>query len=109
VTSTIRKEMLRLESPSGKCTKQQKRSHAMITPRICYCYVQLFTSLDITCHDHYYCLFAPHINRCCSSHTSQSWWIAHSTQRQPRGCNRNKGFGLAHSSHIANKKLLTAC
>ena len=31
----------------------------------------------------YYCLFAPHIHGCCSSHTSRSWWVAHSTQRQP--------------------------
>jgi len=24
---------------------------------------------------------------CCSLRTSRSWWIAHSTQRQRRGCN----------------------
>ena len=34
-----------------------------------------------------FCLFAPHIYGCYSSRTSRSWWIAHSTQRQPRGCN----------------------
>ena len=28
----------------------------------------------------YYCLFAPHIYGCCSSHTSRTWWIAQSTQ-----------------------------
>jgi len=27
---------------------------------------------------------------CCSSHTSCSWWITHSTQWQQRGCNRSK-------------------
>ena len=26
---------------------------------------------------------------CCSSRTSRSWWIAHSTQRQRRGCNKH--------------------
>jgi len=36
----------------------------MITLRVRYCYVQSLTSLispEITRHDHYYCLFAPHI------------------------------------------------
>jgi len=32
----------------------------------------------------YYCLFTPRIYGCCSSLTSRSWWIAHSTQRQQR-------------------------
>jgi len=35
----------------------------------------------------YYCLFAPHIYRCCSSRTLRSWWIAHSAQRQRSVCN----------------------
>jgi len=35
-----------------------------------------------------YFLFTPHIYGCCSSCTSCSWWIAHSTQRQRRGCNK---------------------
>jgi len=35
----------------------------------------------------YHCLFTPRIYGCCSSRTSRSWWIAHSTQCQPRGCN----------------------
>ena len=34
----------------------------------------------------YYCLFVPDWC-CCSSRTSCSWWITHSTQRQRRGCN----------------------
>jgi len=32
----------------------------------------------------YYFLFAPRIYGCYSERTSRSWWIAHSTQRQPR-------------------------
>jgi len=35
----------------------------------------------------YYCLFVPHLYGCCSSRASHSWWITHSTERQPRGCN----------------------
>jgi len=35
----------------------------------------------------YYCLFAPRIYICCSSHTPRSWWITHSTQHYWRGCN----------------------
>ena len=36
----------------------------------------------------YYCLFVPRrLYGCYSSRTSRSWWSAHSTQRQPRGCN----------------------
>ena len=35
-----------------------------------------------------YCLFVPRIyGWCYSSRTSRSWWIAHSTQHQRRGCN----------------------
>ena len=41
----------------------------------------------------YYCLFAPDIYGCYSSRTSRSWWIAHSTQRQGRGCST----GFSHS------------
>jgi len=52
----------------------------------------------------YYCLFAPHVYGCYSSHTSHSWWIAHSTQRQRRGCNR----GLRPSWLWAWGKVVTA-
>jgi len=38
----------------------------------------------------YYYLFVPHIYGCYSSRTSRSWWIAHSTQRQRRGCNKRR-------------------
>jgi len=41
---------------------------------------------------HYYCLFAPHIYGCCSSCISRSWWIAHLTQRNWRGCNNILSF-----------------
>ena len=38
---------------------------------------------------------------CCSSRTSRSWWIAHSTQRQPRGCNNIPSFyNDPHRSHV---------
>jgi len=40
----------------------------------------------------YYCLFTPRIYGCYSSRTSSSWWIAHSTQRQPEGCNNIPSF-----------------
>jgi len=46
-----------------------------------------------------FCLFSPRIYGCCSSRTSRSWLIAHSTQRQPRRCNssravdRSRGVG----------------
>ena len=39
-----------------------------------------------------FCLFATH--GCCSSHTSRSWWIAHSPQRYLRGCNTCSKVGL---------------
>ena len=35
-------------------------------------------------------LFSPQKYGCCSSRTSRSWWIAHSTQRQRRGCNNTR-------------------
>jgi len=65
--------MLLSERPSCKCAKRHtvaasnNRDHASQSP--------------------YYCLFVPHMYGCYSSRTSRSWWIAHSTQRQRRGCN----------------------
>ena len=35
---------------------------------------------DSTSYSFYFCLFATHIHGCCSSRTSRSWRIAHSTQ-----------------------------
>jgi len=65
--------VLQSESANGNCTK-------------------LHTVAEGKNRDHmpwslYSCLFAPHIYGCYSLRTSRSWWIAHSTQRQPRGCN----------------------
>ena len=54
-----RKELLRSEIPSGKCAKLRtvaasniEFTHAMITFRIRYCYIQSLASPDITRHDH---------------------------------------------------------
>jgi len=41
-----------------------------------------------------HCLRHIRVYVCYSSRTSSSWWIAHSTQRQPRGCNNI--LGLVH-------------
>ena len=65
--------VLRSESVSGKCPK-------------------LHTVAATNNRDHmpwslYSCLFMPHVYRCYSLRTSRSWRIAHSTQRQLRGCN----------------------
>jgi len=46
---------------------------------------------DHTPRSLYYCLLAPHIY-CCSSRTSRSWWITHSTQRHRKGCNNIPSF-----------------
>ena len=73
-------EMLRSESPSGMCTKLHTVAASNNRHHIPW-------SLS-------YCLFAPHIYGCCSSRTSRSCWITHSTQRQRRGCNREWKFRL---------------
>ena len=70
--------LLRLESPSAMCAKlrteaaSNNRDHMPWSP--------------------HYCLFAPHVYGCCSSLTSRSWWITHSTQRQWTGCNNIPSF-----------------
>ena len=64
-----------------------------ITLRVRYCYVQSFTSLvspEITRHDHSTIACSRHIYGCCSSRTSRSSWITHSTQHQRRGCHNGK-------------------
>jgi len=66
--------VLRLESPSGKGEKLHT--------------VAASNNRDHTPRSLYYCLLVPHIYGCYSSHTSRSWWIEHSTQRQWRGCNK---------------------
>ena len=62
-------------------------------------------TIEITCHDHSYCLFTPHIYiyGCFSLHTSHLWWIAHSTQCQPRGCNS------AYTTYFTNHTWLLCC
>jgi len=58
-------------------------------------------TIDSTCHDNSIdCFFTPHIYGCCSSRTSRSWWTAHSTKRQRRGCNFNKGVFYASTWHM---------
>jgi len=82
--------LLRSESPSGMCTKASQLQQVTI---------------EITCHDHSYCLFTPHIYiyGCFSLHTSHLWWIAHSTQCQPRGCNS------AYTTYFTNHTWLLCC
>ena len=88
--------LLRSDIPSGICAKLRKQwnSHAMITLRVRCCYVQSLTSLvspEITRHDHSIIACSRHIYEwCCSSRTSRSWWITHSTQHHRRGCNTSK-------------------
>jgi len=58
--------LLRLESPGSKYAKLHT--------------VAAIKNRDPTSRSFYFCLFATHIYGCCSSHTSRSWRIAHSTQ-----------------------------
>jgi len=65
--------------------------------------VQSFTlwqqaTIEITWRDHSIIACSCHIYSiygCYSSRTSHSWWIAHSTQRQWRGCNTNTRYFYA--------------
>jgi len=70
---SCRFQLLRQESPSGMCAKLHT--------------VAASNNRDHSPRSLYYCLFAPDIYGCCSSRTSRSWWTAHLTQRQQRGCN----------------------
>ena len=94
--------LLRSKSLSGKCAKlhtvaaSNNRDHKTTLVITISKYYQLFTSFTSIIRDNslrslYYCLFVPHIYGCYSSRTSRSWWIAHSTQGQPRGCNTTLG------------------
>jgi len=61
-------------------------------------------TIEITCHDHCIIACSHHIYilyGCCSSCTSCSWWIAHSTQCQWRGCNNIPSF-LQQTTPIAS-------
>jgi len=103
------------ESLSGKCGKlhtvaaSNNRDHKITLVVTCSKYYQLFTSFTSIIRDQsprslYYCLFVPHIYGCYSSCTSHSWWIAHSTQRQPRGCNTTMGPVM-----LINRKFDISC
>jgi len=107
--------LLRSESLSGKCTKlhtmaaSNNRDHKIILVVTISKYHQLFTIFTSIIRDHspwslYYCLFVPHIYECYSLRTSRSWWIPHSTQRQPRGCNTTLGTGM-----LINRKFDISC
>ena len=76
--------VLRSQSPSGKCAKLYTVAASNNRERSC-------TSITLQC----YCLFVPYTYGCCSSRTSRSWWITHSTQRQRRGCNKSNDFFLS--------------
>ena len=51
---------------------------------------------DITRYKHSIIACSRHIHGCYSSRTSRSWWIAHWTQRQPKGCNRGEVLSLLY-------------
>jgi len=70
--------VLQLENLSGKCAKLHT--------------VAASNNRDHMSWSLYYCLFAPHIYGCYSLGTSHSWWIAHSTQHQPKGYNNIPSF-----------------
>jgi len=48
--------------------------------------------LEITRGDHSIVGCLHHKYGCYSTRTSRSWWIAHSMQRQPRGCNNTNSL-----------------
>jgi len=54
-----------------------------------------------------YCLFVPHIYGCCFLRTSRSWLIAHSTQRQRRGCNSSDLLGCNEQLNATHHSWLT--
>jgi len=46
-------------------------------------------TIEFMCHDHSIIACSRHVYEwCCSSRTSRSWWITHSTQHHRRCCNR---------------------
>jgi len=57
-------------------------------------------AIEFTCHDHSIIACSCHIYVWCSSRTSHSWWIAHSTQHHQRGCNNIPSF-LQRTAPIA--------
>jgi len=75
------------ESPSGKCAKLHTVAANNNRDDMPW---------SLSC-----CLFMPCIYGCCSSHTSRSWWVAHSTQCQLRDCNNILSF-LQQTAVIAH-------
>jgi len=85
-----------------QATKEiMRRNHSPRTLVIIFNRSQVSIGRDSTPQSLYYCLFVPHIHGCCSSCTSRSWWIAHSTQRYLRGCNNIPTF-LQRTAPIAH-------
>jgi len=79
--------LLQLESPNSKCPKLHT--------------VEASNNWDHLTRSFHSCLFAPHrygFYRLCAS---RSWWFAHSTQRQPRGCKNIPSF-LQQAAPIAH-------
>jgi len=70
-----------------QATETTRRDHSTRTLDIMFNHSQVNIGRAYTPRLLYCCLFAPLIYGCCSSRTSRLWWIAHSTQRQPRDCN----------------------
>ena len=84
--------LLRSESQSGMCAKLRTvaASNRDYEPQLLY-----------------YCLFTPLIYGCWSSRTFRSWWIAHSTQCQRRGCNSNsRALYLSQCSAVVGRHQL---
>jgi len=64
-------------------------------------------SAELTYHDHSIIACLHHIiYGCYSSRTSCSWWIAHSTQCQLRGCNKNMSVLVKLSDTVNVSRLL---
>jgi len=78
-------ELLRSESPSGKCAKV----HTVAA-----------SSNEITRRDHSIIACSRRVYMCCSSRTFRSWCNTHSTDRQRRGCNNTPSF-LQRTAPIA--------
>ena len=103
-------QLLRLESPSGKCVKLHTvaASNNRVNPtRISSspsgstinCSPGSQALLAVNHQDYSIIACSRHIYGCCSSRTYHSWWIAHLTQRQRRGCNTITSIQLANVSN----------
>jgi len=70
-----------------QATETTRRDHSTRTLDIMFNRSQVNIGRAYTPRPLYYCSFAPLTYGCCSSRTPRLWWVAHSTQRQPRDCN----------------------